>query len=228
MKNSQKGFANIALVVVIVAIIAVGGYFVFVKKFEPVIQQPLPIETQGWKTYQSPIHKFSFRYPQSQDYEISEDGGMDFTPGKFGSSLNKKSLPGGSIFTVDVFYTPEWTTLGNDYGDVDALKKGFKAGGVDEVAKLSREVNLQKEKNIPNKQVGEMTTFLFYNGTGYGFTVTGSLNWCFNVNYSCGSGKVVESPLTIVYVTNGKDIYRIEFPVNSLGEQIFSTFRFTE
>jgi len=192
------------------------------------VVQPTPIKTQGWETYQSPIHKFSFQYPQSQDYEIFEDGGMGFTPGKFGSSLSKKSSPGGTIFTVDVFYTPEWTTVGNAYGDVDALEKGFKAGGVEEVAKLSREVNLQKEKNIPNKQVDEMTTFRFYNGTGYGFTVTGSLNWCFNVSYNCGSGRVVESPLTIVYVTNGRDIYRIEFPVNSLGDQIFSTFKFTE
>lgn len=32
MKNSQKGFANIALIVIIVAIVAVGGYFVFSKK----------------------------------------------------------------------------------------------------------------------------------------------------------------------------------------------------
>ena len=32
MKNSQKGFANIILLVVIVAIVAVGGYFIFGKK----------------------------------------------------------------------------------------------------------------------------------------------------------------------------------------------------
>lgn len=189
---------------------------------------PSPTNTQDWVTYQSPIHKFSFQYPQSQDYEIFEDGGMGFTPGKFGSSLSKKTSPGGTIFTVDVFYTPEWTTMGNLYGDVDALEKGFRDGGVVEVARLSREVNLQKEKNIPNKQVGELKTFKFYNGTGYGFTVTGSLNWCFNVNYNCGSGRVVGNSLTVVFVTNGKDIYRIEFPVKSLGEQIFPTFRFTE
>jgi len=32
--NNQKGFANIVLIVVIVAIVAVGGYFVFTKKEE--------------------------------------------------------------------------------------------------------------------------------------------------------------------------------------------------
>jgi len=37
---NQKGFANIVLVFVIIAIVAVSGYFVFVKKSEPVAQQP--------------------------------------------------------------------------------------------------------------------------------------------------------------------------------------------
>ncbi len=38
MNINQKGFANIILIVVIVAIVAVGGYFVFVKKSELVSQ----------------------------------------------------------------------------------------------------------------------------------------------------------------------------------------------
>lgn len=42
--NDQKGFANVILIVVIVAIVAVGGYFVFVKKPEPVAQQPVPTD----------------------------------------------------------------------------------------------------------------------------------------------------------------------------------------
>lgn len=36
--NDQKGFANIVLIIVIVAIVAVGGYFVFVKKSPQVVQ----------------------------------------------------------------------------------------------------------------------------------------------------------------------------------------------
>ena len=39
---NQKGFANIIVIVVVIAIVAVGGYFVFVKKSEPVAQQPTP------------------------------------------------------------------------------------------------------------------------------------------------------------------------------------------
>ncbi len=49
---NQKGFANIILVVVIVAIIAVGGYFVFVKKSTPT-QTTTPAETTQ-NTNQSP------------------------------------------------------------------------------------------------------------------------------------------------------------------------------
>lgn len=45
MNMNQKGFANIVLIVAIVAIVAVGGYFVFVKKTEPVAQQPTPEST---------------------------------------------------------------------------------------------------------------------------------------------------------------------------------------
>lgn len=81
MKNSQKGFANIALIIVIIAIIAVGGYFVFVKKLEPVTQQipPTPTqtssnqltptpssETADWKTYRNT--KYSYEIQYSKDW----------------------------------------------------------------------------------------------------------------------------------------------------------------
>ena len=42
MKTNQKGFANIILIIVIVAVIAVGGYFIFSKKSTI----PTKIETQ--------------------------------------------------------------------------------------------------------------------------------------------------------------------------------------
>lgn len=44
--NQQKGFANIILIVVIVALVGVVGYFAFVKKSEPIAQQPTPTPTQ--------------------------------------------------------------------------------------------------------------------------------------------------------------------------------------
>lgn len=44
--NQQKGFANIILVVVMVILVGVVGYFTFVKKSEPIVQQPTPTLTQ--------------------------------------------------------------------------------------------------------------------------------------------------------------------------------------
>ena len=46
MNRNQTGFANIILIVVIVAIlVGAVGYFVFVKKSEPIAQQPVPTQT---------------------------------------------------------------------------------------------------------------------------------------------------------------------------------------
>lgn len=65
MNINQKGFANIALITVVVAIVAVGGYFVFVKKLEPIAQQPTPNQTADLKTYTNTQYGFEFQYPAS-------------------------------------------------------------------------------------------------------------------------------------------------------------------
>ena len=79
MNMNQKGFANIILIVVIVILVGAVGYFAFVKKSEPVAQQPTPSvttqtptsqqpsptpvsETANWKTYRS--ETFEFKYPE--------------------------------------------------------------------------------------------------------------------------------------------------------------------
>ena len=89
---NQKGFANIILIVVIVAIVAVGGYFIFSKKSGPITQQPTPThtettvptktpvsptptpkdETANWKTYTNAQYGFEFKYPV--DHKIENDG----------------------------------------------------------------------------------------------------------------------------------------------------------
>jgi hypothetical protein len=76
---NQKGFANIILVVVIVVLVGVVGYFAFVKKSEPVVQQPTPTPTQtktpasptptptsqatNLKTYTNTQYGFELKYP---------------------------------------------------------------------------------------------------------------------------------------------------------------------
>lgn len=46
----QKGFANIILVAVIVVLLGAVGYFAFIKKSEPITQQPTPTPTQAIDT----------------------------------------------------------------------------------------------------------------------------------------------------------------------------------
>ena len=48
--NNQKGFTNIILIVIIIVLVGAVGYFYFVKKSEPVVQQPTPIQTQSSKS----------------------------------------------------------------------------------------------------------------------------------------------------------------------------------
>jgi len=66
---NQKGFANIVMVLVIVILVGVAGYFVFVKKPTPTVQQmsaPTPAkqaETVSWRTYENKRFNYSFKYP---------------------------------------------------------------------------------------------------------------------------------------------------------------------
>src|SRR3989338_2309892 len=46
MNTNQKGFANIILVIAAVVIAVVAGYFVLIKKPQPIVQQPTPPLTQ--------------------------------------------------------------------------------------------------------------------------------------------------------------------------------------
>lgn len=84
---NQKGFVNIILIVAIVVLLVVVGYFAFVKKSKPIEQQSIPIPTNeqqptpiltkiknlispvspaktvGWKTYTDSLYGFEFKYP---------------------------------------------------------------------------------------------------------------------------------------------------------------------
>ena len=56
---NQKGFANIALIVLVVVLLGVVGYFAIVKKSEPVAQQPTP----------SPVSNTQIQTPKAVNWE---------------------------------------------------------------------------------------------------------------------------------------------------------------
>lgn len=62
---SQKGFVNIALIILIIMLVGVTGYFVLVKKPTSPQAKPTPQqdETANWKTYWNDKFGFSFKYP---------------------------------------------------------------------------------------------------------------------------------------------------------------------
>lgn len=67
--DKQKGLAPILVVLLIV--LAVGGYLLYQKQFKPAFtpqSPPSPIasdETANWKTYTNNKYKYSFKYPPS-------------------------------------------------------------------------------------------------------------------------------------------------------------------
>ena len=73
MKNNKKGFANMILIGVIIALVAVGGYFAFVKKYKPITQEQttsllVPVttnDTSNWKTYINIKYGYEFKYPEN-------------------------------------------------------------------------------------------------------------------------------------------------------------------
>ena len=94
MNTHQKGFANIVLILAIVILVGIGGYFVFVKKSEPVAQQQTPTPTQtntpvsptptpedetaNWKTYNNARYSYTIKYP-SDWYVETTYSENDFT-----------------------------------------------------------------------------------------------------------------------------------------------------
>ncbi|MDO8676185.1 MAG: hypothetical protein Q7K16_00800 [Candidatus Azambacteria bacterium] len=60
MNMNQKGFANIVLIAVIVILVGAVGYFAFVKKSEPIAQQPTPTPTPNTQIQTpTPVKTFS-------------------------------------------------------------------------------------------------------------------------------------------------------------------------
>ena len=124
MNMNQKGFANIALIVLVVILAGVAGYFALVKKSEPVAQQttppptttqtptpqqpsPTPInETASWKTYKNDTYSFEVKYPSDWTSKgfWSENGGFFYVAFGTANSIDSKPLA-----TLRVY--PNQTTL---------------------------------------------------------------------------------------------------------------------
>lgn len=150
---NQKGFANIILVLVIVALVGVVGYFVLVKKSEPVAQRTTPISTQtktpastptpkdetaNWKTYTSDKDHFSFKYPPnwSLNKEIGDSS----------DNLLLKNEAGKSA----IYIVSHLRNLNYDYQNT--LEKDIKSSAGGEYMGVQKVENILLEKIVDTDQ----------------------------------------------------------------------------
>ncbi len=142
---NKKGFVNIVLVVVIALLMGTVGYFAFVKKSEPVTQQPtLPTTTQtptpqqpsptpinetaNWKTYKNDTYGFEVKYPSdwTSKGSWSENGGFFYVA--FGTTDSIDSKP---LATLRVYLNQ--TTLDKFVKSFDYISETWKDTALDGV-----------------------------------------------------------------------------------------------
>lgn len=115
---NQKGFANNVLVLIVVALVGVVGYFALVKKSEPITQQPTPTSTQT-------------NTPVSQT-PTPKDGTTEQFEGSLRASNNSWSLL--MSFGKDVALYPlqfpsnSVCIIGPDEGPCSTLQSNFNKG----------------------------------------------------------------------------------------------------
>jgi len=213
MKQAQKGFANIVLVVILVGIlIGVVGYWIISRNMERkrFIERPQP--TLDWKTYDSPNWHFTMQYPA--DSQIDENYHYDL--------IQNVSIHGVS-FSLPVKYW-QGTNLGSD-------------------SKISVEVNEKTcgAKNFVNGMIKQDTTEVingktynktistdagagnFYTETVYSISAPWSKNVCYGIRLFLHS-----SNLSVLQENNPNIKAYDSIKIDELFNQFLSTFKFIQ
>jgi hypothetical protein len=229
MNMNQKEFTNIVLIVVVVAIIAVGAYFIFVKKSEPIAQQPTPTptpisdnqqqppvtqqtppkadETRSWLTFTNKKYNYSFKHPQG-----SSVGSNQFATGEE-EAFNVSLSINKTRFNVEA---QDPTMYSNSPTTIKTMKLPLKEFA-QEIWKQNKE---DTNSNIQNKEVGQISQTTVGGKMAYQFTLTGSY-------YNERGGYVLEKKYIYLFVENKGLNFMIWLPAEDpTAGQILGTFKF--
>jgi len=182
---NQKGFANIILIVIIVVLVGAVGYFAFVKKSEPIAQQPTPTPTQTNTPAPTPISTSSATPTLSADRKsivangkvllaIDDDVIFNFfkTESQLCDVYNITSTPDRKMFCENKATFKGKTRFTSIVSSPDKMKIGFTIEGdtlsLDKVAGIfypSRSTN--KVHFLTNYYLGNEFISFSPNGTNF-------------------------------------------------------------
>jgi hypothetical protein len=231
---NQKGFPNIALVIVVIVIfVGVAAYFLFTQlapanempSVQVPITSPTPIsnnqqqplvaqqasprtdETQGWLTFTNKKYNYSFHYPQG-----SSVGSNQFATSEeeaFNVSLSSDK----THFHVEA-QDPAM------YSNSPATMKMMELPLKEFTQEIWNQNKKDMDSNIQNKEVGQISQTTVGGKAAYQFTLTGSY-------HDERGGYVLEKKYTYLFVENKGLNFIIWLPTDeSTTGKILETFQF--
>ncbi len=204
---NQKGFTNIILIVVIVILLGVVGYFVFIKKSEPIIQQPTPTSTQTTTTPKTPASPIPINRTANLKTYTNIKYGFKF---KYPNNLKAITLfySSQNINVCDTDDKPDFRQ--NCYFGLDYYNNLYDLTG-SQADKLGNQVLTISEYVDARGWLG-ITKASLSQGSGYCGT------------YQLPNESTVRS---CIFEHNGY-FFQIPTPDTKVGNQILSTFKFTQ
>lgn len=201
---NNKGFSNVILVIGLVILVGIAGYFIFVKKSGPVTQKqtsatsniPAPTpsptlteETTNWKTYRNEKYGIEFRYPSQWQLTEAEASPSQFLRIKLSGQdvqIESRNVPIEGFFTISDLAELRKVRFGtgeSGYGGYtyDFEKDKFYAydvGGMDTSPVEKTWTDITQEKKMPIIQTQDGLPILAFGS--FNFPCVGNTHYIFH------------------------------------------------